>query len=199
MITDAVLQKRKLRQELRAAVKGISVEQRLEWSGAACALLREQQVWQAARSVLLYAPLDDELDLRPLAREALAAGKTVALPRYLPESRSYAASEVRDLIQDCAPGSFGIIEPAADCANIPMNHLDLVIVPGVGFDSQGYRLGRGRGYYDRLLAEVTGVKCGVAFEQQMTGQLPTESHDVRMDCILTPSRWLEITRSNHII
>ena len=78
------------------------------------------------------------------------------------------------------------------CARFPLKHLDLALVPGVGFDVTGHRLGRGRGFYDRLLAEFSGIKCGVAFDHQFVAQIPAEKHDVRMNCILTPTRWLEI-------
>jgi len=66
-------------------------------------------------------------------------------------------------------------------------------VPGLGFDLSGHRLGRGRGYYDRLLAGIAGVKCGVAFDPQVVAQIPAERHDVNMNFILTPTRWLEFS------
>jgi 5-formyltetrahydrofolate cyclo-ligase len=69
----------------------------------------------------------------------------------------------------------------------------LVLAPGVGFDAAGGRLGRGRGFYDRLLAHISGIKCGVAFDPQLVERIPMERHDARMNCILTPTRWLEIS------
>jgi len=71
--------------------------------------------------------------------------------------------------------------------------LDLALVPGVAFDLNGHRLGRGKGYYDRLLAMLTGPACGVAFDQQIVSQVPNEPHDVRLSCILTPTRWHDVT------
>ncbi|HTG44362.1 MAG TPA: 5-formyltetrahydrofolate cyclo-ligase, partial [Verrucomicrobiae bacterium] len=76
----------------------------------------------------------------------------------------------------------------------PLNRLDFVLVPGVAFDSTGRRLGRGRGFYDQLLAGVTGIKCGVALDEQIVEKLPTEAHDIAMDYILTPTRWLVTQR-----
>jgi 5-formyltetrahydrofolate cyclo-ligase len=67
----------------------------------------------------------------------------------------------------------------------------LVLVPGVAFDSHGRRLGRGKGFYDQLLAFVRGTKCGVAFDEQIVPEIPIEPHDVRLNCILTPTRWIE--------
>jgi 5-formyltetrahydrofolate cyclo-ligase len=70
--------------------------------------------------------------------------------------------------------------------------LDLVLAPGVAFDLQGHRLGRGKGFYDRLLADVRGVKCGVAFDEQIVDAVPVGPLDVGVDCLVTPTRWLEV-------
>jgi 5-formyltetrahydrofolate cyclo-ligase len=141
--------------------------------------------------VLFYAPLPGELDLWPLAADALAGGKTVALPRFVPARRSYIACQVQDLERDLEPGHFGIREPGARCPPILLNGLDLLLVPGVAFDLHGRRLGRGKGFYDQLLAGVRGLKCGVAFEQQLVDAVPAGRNDVCMNCILTPTRWVQ--------
>ena len=88
-------------------------------------------------------------------------------------------------------GKFGVREPAERCAPVPLNRLDLVLVPGIAFDIRGGRLGRGQGYYDRLLSAVTGLKCGVAFDEQIVDAVPVGPLDVRLNCILTPTRWIE--------
>ena len=67
----------------------------------------------------------------------------------------------------------------------------MILVPGVAFDLHGRRLGRGKGFYDQLLAGVRGTTCGVAFDVQVVRELPQEPHDARVNCILTPTRWLE--------
>ena len=69
---------------------------------------------------------------------------------------------------------------------------DLILVPGVAFDLHGRRLGRGKGFYDQLLAAVRGTTCGVAFEQQMVREVPVEPHDIHLNSILTPTRWIEL-------
>ncbi len=89
-------------------------------------------------------------------------------------------------------GPFWIPEPKPACAQIPLDALKLVLVPGVAFDLCGRRLGRGRGFFDRLLAEAGGLKCGIAFDEQIVPAIPVESHDVQMDFILTPTRCLRI-------
>jgi 5-formyltetrahydrofolate cyclo-ligase len=130
-----------------------------------------------------------EPDLRPLIEESLAAGKLVALPRYFAAEKKYIACRVSQTAQDVQPGRYGIGEPNVSCPEIPLKELDLFLVPGVGFSLHGGRLGRGKGYYDQLLAGVRGLKCGVAFDWQVTFDFPLEEHDIRLDCILTPTRW----------
>jgi 5-formyltetrahydrofolate cyclo-ligase len=73
-----------------------------------------------------------------------------------------------------------------------MNRLDLALVPGLAFDSGGRRIGRGKGFFDRLLVEVTGVKCGVGMDEQVLDEIPAETHDIAMNFIATPTRWLAV-------
>ncbi len=186
--------KEEFRQQLRARVKELSPTQRQELSEAARKQLSFQCAWGDARAILFYSPLPDEIDLSPLMGEALAAGCKVALPRFIPETGVYAAYEITHPTTQCIRGTFNILEPSHECPVFPLNRLDLVLVPGVGFDQSGHRLGRGRGFYDRLLISASGVKCGVAFDEQLVEKLPVESHDVRLNYILTPTRWLEFGR-----
>ncbi len=188
------LTKQELRQQLRARVKAISPAQKKEFSRAVCERLRFQCAWGDARAVLFYSPLADELDLSPLIREALTAGCRVALPRFVPETKEYAAFEITHPTDHTTVGTFNILEPSHHCPAFPLNRLDLVLVPGVGFDLVGHRLGRGQGFYDRLLSSASGVKCGVAFDEQLVEKIPAETHDVRLNCLLTPSQWLEFDR-----
>jgi 5-formyltetrahydrofolate cyclo-ligase len=177
-----------LRYRIRELVRAISVEERQAQSLRLCAAMREESVWRSAKSLLLFAPLPDEPDIAPLLHEAWSAGKLVALPRFDGQTGRYAAGVARNC-SELSAGRFGALEPAADCPVISLNQLDLALVPGVAFDIAGRRLGRGKGFYDRLLAEVRGHKCGVAFDAQIVAEVPEELHDVRVNSILTPTRW----------
>lgn len=191
---DSAPDKNELRRQLRAAMKKLSGDALAAASLAAQTFLREQATWKHSRAVLFFAPLPAEIDLLPLATEGLREGKTIALPRFVPETGVYGAARVTNLAGDCLPGKFNIYEPGGHCPVFPLNQLDLVLVPGVGFDVTGHRLGRGQGFYDRLLAECNGVKCGVARDEQVVAKIPAEPHDVRMNFILTPTRWIAISR-----
>jgi len=186
-----ILAKELLRNEMRARLNKMPASARTTASAQARRLLEAQPRWKEARSVLFYAPLPGELDVWQLLAEALAMGKIVALPRFDAEHDRYLACEVRDPNADLAPGRFGIREPSNGCPQIALTRLDFVLAPGVAFDLHGRRLGRGKGYYDRLLASVRGVICGVAFDEQIVGDLPVAPHDARVNCILTPTRWIE--------
>src|SRR5262249_31355612 len=135
-----------------------------------------------------------EVDLWDLASKGLLAGKTVALPRFDEGRNCYAACQIFDLDRDVQTGQFGIREASRTCGELALNRLDLVLVPGLAFDLQGRRLGRGKGYYDQLLAAVRGTTCGVAFDEQIERDIPIEPHDIIVDCILTPTRWIGCSR-----
>jgi len=168
----------------------ISPSERELASAAACAILRSQEVWQSAGSVLFYSVLSGELDLSPLMAEAACGGKVVALPKYDPAMACYTPYRIERPEVELVPGAFGILEPLAEAPALALKQLDLALVPGLAFDCGGRRLGRGKGHYDRLLAAVTGVRCGVAFDQQIVVNVPVEPHDILMNFILTPTRWL---------
>jgi 5-formyltetrahydrofolate cyclo-ligase len=187
----AAISKKDLRIEVRAKVHAITPEQRLHASDLACALMRKQKIWSDAKSVMFYGALHDEINFAPLIDEALDLGKTVALPKFVEATQTYLPFKISHAQRDCAAGKFGIIEPGATCAEFPANRLDLILVPGVAFDVTGHRLGRGQGFYDRLLATVVGIKCGVAFDEQLVQRIPAEAHDIRMNCVITPTRFIE--------
>jgi len=180
-----------LRQQIRTVLNAMTPAQRAGASGRACALLEHQTVWKKAALIFFYAPLPEELDIWPLLSHSLAAGKTVALPRFDPTTQRYVACQIQDIARDLSAGRYGIREPGGHCVAVPPNRLDLVLVPGVAFDLQGRRLGRGKGFYDQMLASVRGTTCGVGFDEQIVETIPVEPHDVPLNCILTPSRWIE--------
>jgi 5-formyltetrahydrofolate cyclo-ligase len=175
------------RQKILERLEGMSPTHRAEASALACKVLERQQAWQRAQSILFYASTALELDVWRLVEDSLAAGKLVALPRYEPSGDRYAACRIQNAGADLAAGRFGIREPAAHCEQLDFGRIDLVLVPGVAFDNSGRRLGRGKGYYDRLLEQAQSRTCGVAFDEQVVTELPHEAHDIQVDSLVTPS------------
>jgi 5-formyltetrahydrofolate cyclo-ligase len=191
-MTEPISQaKQTLRQQMRQQLAVLTATTRATAATALCARITAAKIWREAKSVLLFAPLPDEPDLWPLLGQGLAENKHCALPSYVPATGVYVARRIADPVRDLATGKFGIREGAESCPEIPLNQLDLVLVPGVAFDAHGRRLGRGKGFYDRLLAGVRGTKCGVAFEEQLVPAVPVGPHDISLNCILTPARWIE--------
>lgn len=182
--------KRELRERLRVAVLAMPPAVHATGSMAICAQVCRMEEWRKARTVLLFSPLPEEPDIALLREVALSSGKRVGLPRFRATTNDYEIAQVTKGDLGAFSGRFGVLEPSAQAPVIPGNQLDLSLVPGVGFGPDGSRLGRGQGFYDRLLATVSGLKFGVSFDEQMVDVLPTAPHDIRLDCILTPScRW----------
>src|SRR5215469_9900681 len=138
-----------LRRRIRGQLKAMAADERARLSKQACLLLEKQAVWRKARTIFFYAPQPEELDVWPLLRDSIAAKKTAALPRFDSATGRYVACEIEDLTRDIGSGQFGIREPGGHCIAIPPNRLELILVPGVAFDAQGNRLGRGKGFYDQ--------------------------------------------------
>jgi 5-formyltetrahydrofolate cyclo-ligase len=189
MSTAIIRSKDSIRNRLRGSSKSVPAAKRASLSVQMCALLEKQPIWQEARCVLFYVPAGTEPDISPLLAQALAEGKTVAIPRYVSKEDHYDARQIKNLKRDLVAGQFSILEPRPGCPIVPLNQLDLALVPGVGFDLSGCRLGRGKGFYDRLLGQVPGHKCGLAFDWQIVKEIPWEPHDIRLNSILTPTRW----------
>lgn len=177
-----------LRKVLRERMRGISDVARAEFSRRACEVAIGHLGLEAGSSVLLYMPLQGEVDVRLILDRATARGCQVALPRFVPDQGKYAAFFIGG--KPLVPGAFGALEPH-DSMPVALNQLDLVVVPGLGFDLMGRRLGRGKGFYDRMLSEVSGVKCGVCFDEQIVAEIPAEPHDVSVDFLATPTRWFD--------
>ena len=192
MQTDLQAAKAALRQQIRERLAKISPAVRAVESIELCDRLKPQL--QSARTILFFAPLPGELDLWPLLEESVPAGKTVALPWFDPATQTYRARRVENLAGEIVTGKFGVREPAASCREIPSDQFDLVLVPGVAFDLSGHRLGRGKGFYDRLLAKISGVKCGVSYDFQLLEKIPAEPHDAKVNYILTPNRGVKIRK-----
>jgi 5-formyltetrahydrofolate cyclo-ligase len=182
----AASSKADLRQKIRDRLGRISLAVRTVESLELCARLEPQL--QSAHTILFFAPLPDELDVWPLLEKLLPARKVCALPAFHAATQGYAAHRVLNLETDIATGKFGISEPLPACEEIPLNRFDLVLVPGLAFDVNGNRLGRGRGFFDRILSAASGVKCGVAYDFQLLDRIPTEPHDAKVNFIFTPSR-----------
>lgn len=182
--------KSELRRSMRRDISGIPPDRRTALSRAAVELILRQPEWIRARAILLYSAMSDELDLSPLIEVACAEGKIISFPRFISDEAGYVACHVPDLSNGLVQGKFGIMEPCDSATVVDGMQLDLAFVPGVAFDLEGRRLGRGKGFYDRLLQSVPATKCGVAYDVQVRSEIPVEPHDMMLNCLVTPTRWI---------
>jgi 5-formyltetrahydrofolate cyclo-ligase len=138
-----------------------------------------------SRLPLLFYPLADEVDIRPLLEERSKAGLAFCLPRYEPTLGTIVIHKITNLESQLAPGAWKIMEPLTTCPQLAATEPDLILVPGVAFDAQGYRLGRGKGLYDRLLAQTTDKTLGICLGVQHVAMLPREDFDIPVQQVLS--------------
>ena len=138
---------------------------------------------ESVRTVLLYHGMDTEPDTVRLLPPLWDIGKQVCLPRCLPGNQMEARLVQRDSTLVRHP--YGMLEPGPDCPLIPPDQIDLVLVPGLAFDRSGGRLGRGGGYYDRLLAVSSGITAALCRDGLLMEAIPRLPHDLGVDLVIT--------------
>ena len=174
------------RARARDALRALSPEAR-----AAAEAEIARRVWTVpeiagARTLLIYASLPEEVATDAIAEEARRRGIVLVYPRCL--AGGVMALHAVDAADALRPGRFGIREPNADaCPITDIAAVDAALIPGLAWDRGGHRLGRGAGYYDRLLADPRwrGFRCGLFFAAQEAESIPRDEWDVRLDAIVT--------------
>jgi 5-formyltetrahydrofolate cyclo-ligase len=142
---------------------------------------------EKARVIAAYSAVKNELDAWPAIRALLEHKKTVLLPRIDLAERKLSFHRY-DPGEPLLSGQFGIAEPSLSVPPIEPTAIDLFIVPGLGFDRSGWRLGWGKGYYDRALRESSGTRVGFAYDCQILARIPHQSGDIPMDILVTEQR-----------
>ncbi len=176
-----------IRRQLRDVLSRMTEPSRHDKSQLACAFVAGSPEFAQARVVMIYLAGNDEVDTSALALRCWQAGKTVVAPKVSWDQRRMLPVEVASLHADgMTTTGPGVREPIAG-KPVPLDLIDLVIVPGLGFTALGHRIGRGMGFYDRFLAQpgFLGLSCGLAFEDQIVAQLPILDHDVPLSMLVT--------------
>ena len=182
--------KEKLRSEMRALLRGMSPALHAEASLVICQVAANLPAFLKSRCVALFAPLPSEPDIHLLIEEAWAQGKRVVLPLMIKHGVSPQLDwhEITSWDDVVVPGPFGLSEPdPLRCPRVPLAELDCVFVPGVAFDYEGFRLGRGGGFYDNFLSLVPStLPCvGLFFSIQKVPVVPREPHDQALRSVVT--------------
>lgn len=182
------MEKSHIRRKINAMRRMLSEEERQSAAEDVFARLEQTAAFLLADTVLMYHSLPDELSTRGFLKK-WGGRKRFFLPR------------VNGVNLDILPydesrlelGSFHIEEPTGTDTVDP-SEIELMIIPAVAYDRRGNRLGRGKGFYDRLLGEVKATKIGVGYEFQLVDEIPVEEHDVPMDMVITQSATIVIKR-----
>jgi 5-formyltetrahydrofolate cyclo-ligase len=144
-----------------------------------------------ARIVLLYTAAAGEVDTREVIDRSFMYNKIIVLPAFDLESKKTTLMKIDDSAKDLIQGPRGNLEPNPQrCKVVPLDCLDIAIIPGLAMDEKGGRIGLGNGYYDRLIPElpITTRKVGLIFEDQIVSMAPMESHDKHVDIVVTDER-----------
>lgn len=172
--------KKDLRREIRLRKQGHSSEELGAMSEMVMAELERLDDFRKARTVLLYHSLPDEVGTHGFV-ERWKSEKRILLPVVVGDILKL---RVYDGSSSLCAGAFNIEEPVGEEFDA-FDEIDLAVVPGMSFDREGHRLGRGKGFYDKLLPAVKCRKIGVCFDFQLMEHVPVEPHDVVMDMVLT--------------
>ena len=177
--------KAQVRKQLRDLLAAMPEAERHQKSLSACGLVAHSPEFAAARVVMLFLSTPTEIDTAPLALKCWQAGKTVVVPKVSWDQRRMLPVEITSL--NAGMTTTGPVREPVNGQPIPLEFVDLVIVPGLGFTATGFRIGRGMGFYDRFLAqpEFLGVSCGLAFEEQIVDELPVLDHDMPLGMLAT--------------
>jgi len=177
--------KAEVRNESKRRVNLLTEEEKSKASSEICDQLLQFLKTRSANTIGIYLALPDEVNLSRAYETLLKQGITLALP--FPGTDSHWDFHTIDTLKPRTHGEWGLGFPP-QVQPIDSNELDLILVPGRAFTPQGDRVGRGKGIYDRLLADTKAMKIGVCFSCQMIKELPTDAHDIRMDRVVRSSR-----------
>jgi len=180
------MDKKQLRLDLQGKLLAIEEPQRTKKSVSACDRLIEIPQFKNASVVMMFLSLPHEVDTAEAILHAWQQGKTVAVPKISWQQRRMIPVEIHTLETEFSMETAGLRNPLMGVP-LPYENIDLVVIPGLGFDKQGNRLGRGGSYYDGFLAhpQLKAVKCGLAFDEQIVDSIPVEEHDVPVDTLVT--------------
>ncbi len=181
-------QKTTIRKKILNLLRNQKEEERLRKSQVIQEKLFFMPEFQSSKTILFYASFDGEVDTFEMMRKASSLGKQIALPTIIKGTNQFVPISVSNLEEDLEYGPYDIQQPCYDPAKaVKEKDLDMVIAPGVAFDKENKRLGRGKGFYDRFLDSLPKdvFSVGLAFDFQMFDCLPYQEHDVPVSCVIS--------------
>ncbi|WP_409301685.1 5-formyltetrahydrofolate cyclo-ligase [Peribacillus sp. SCS-155] len=181
-------EKKAIRNTVLSCLHMMDHEGHREYSNKIASTLYQQEEWVNAKNVGITISRAPELDTKPIIEKAWKQGKIVTVPKCLPKNNEMQFRRLQSFDQ-LETVYYGLSEPiVSETQYIPQEQIDLLIVPGVAYIPQGYRVGFGGGYYDRFLANYSGIAISLAFREQIVENVPIEAHDIPVSKIITPER-----------
>lgn len=150
-----------------------------------------------ANTIMLYLDFNNEVQTNELVNKLICLNKVVASPITIMDKRELIPCQITNLKDEINIGAYGIREPKKDiCPEVKLKNIDVVIVPAVAYDEDGYRLGYGGGFYDRFLEKLRkdAITIGIAFDLQIFNSIPKEPHDAQLDYIITETKTIVPTK-----
>ncbi len=185
------MEKNALRHEIKQRLVQMSKEDRIVQSKQICQRIIDADVFRKASVVMTYLSMPHEVDMTLLILHAWQQGKTVAVPKVSWEQRHMIPVEITSLDTGLKEDRCGLRNPI-NGAPVPFDEIDLVITPGLGFDENGNRLGRGGAFYDNFFKHknITATRWAVAFSVQVCDEIPHDDSDVPIDAVVTENEIL---------
>ena len=188
---DIKEKKREIREDMAKKLKTFSAGELIEKTRGIEERLFEFANFLESKVVLLYMHTNGEVVTNDIIKRCFESNKIVVLPAFDTAKHTMKPMRIDNLDSDLKPGPRGVPEPDPKCCKIvPIDCIDIAIIPGVAFDEKGGRIGSGRGCYDRLIPKlaITTRKVALALESQIIQQAPAESHDKHVDIVITEKR-----------
>ncbi|MBF0493150.1 MAG: 5-formyltetrahydrofolate cyclo-ligase [Deltaproteobacteria bacterium] len=168
-----------------ASVRKLDPERRYDFDLKIQNAFLNSDFFRSSKHLALYFPLPEEVSTSVIFERCILLGKKIAFPKVCLDSGKLDFYWVGSL-KDLSKTRWGVKEPKASSAKLSTPHeLDLIVVPGLAFDEKKYRLGRGKGFYDRTLEHFTGYKVSLAYSIQIVSEVPREAWDINVDSIIS--------------
>lgn len=191
--------KKEIRKKILQLKESLSEQEIQKKSSAIFNTLSNMKFYTNANNVMLYVSFGSEVLTKPIIDDLLQQRKRVFVPVTVPKTKELIVSELKSFEDDLEIGHFGVMEPKKDALRpVDPTIIDLIVVPGVAFDKEGYRVGYGGGYYDRFIPRLTDQtpKVSLAFEMQLIDKVPTDKYDIPVEYIITEKQSIEIKKDN---
>ncbi|WP_066365794.1 5-formyltetrahydrofolate cyclo-ligase [Neobacillus fumarioli] len=186
-------EKNAIREKMKETLEALPKPIYEDYSYKIACRLFETNEWLTARSVGITVSRFPEVDTFQIIRKAWELGKMVAVPKCVPQEKRMVFRTLTEFSQ-LESVFYGLLEPIPEQTSaVKADQLDLLIVPGLAFSPDGFRLGFGGGYYDRFLTGFSGKTLSLAFPEQIISRFPVQKHDLPVEKIITPDKVIDIT------